>query len=169
MEDEGEVVKGEEFGAIRTEGRSLILLVRSRRWEGQSVRSFSPIEKRCSSGGVAGTSIMASSSSETSDIGDKSLASQSGDSDRDTIDAEKLTGDIVGDEGASISTSKLVSRSLLGEGKCMRRFHSSSTEVVIGSIEMEIGMRRDLVSSILWAGRCYGPVDVVEPRGSLSG
>ena len=48
------------------------------------------------------TSIMVSSSSETSDNGNDSLAKKSGDTDRDTdrdtIHTEKLTGDSGGDE-----------------------------------------------------------------------
>jgi hypothetical protein len=71
---------------------------------------------------------MTSSSLGTSDNGKESLANKSGHSDRDT-DTETFAGNSGGDEGgrgdegASISTSKLVSRSLLSEGKCMRRFH----------------------------------------------
>jgi hypothetical protein len=102
-----------------------------------------------------GTSIIASSSSGTSDNGDESLANKSGDTDRDTIDTEKLTGDSGGDEGgrgdegASTSASRLLSRSLLREGNVRSDSTSSSTEAVIGSLGMEIRMSRDVVSSIL--------------------
>ena len=93
--------------------------MRSRRWERQSVQSFTLIEKRCGSGG---TSITASSSSGTLDNGDESLANKSGDT--ETLTADSGGGRRrEGDEGASISTSKLVARSLLSEGKCMRQFH----------------------------------------------
>ena len=69
-----------------------------------------------------GTSIIASSSSETSDNGDESLANKSGDTDRDTdrhreaYRRQRRNEGERGDEGASISTSKLLERSLPSEG-----------------------------------------------------
>jgi hypothetical protein len=81
--------------------------------------------------------------SGTSNNDDESLANTSGDTDSDT---EKLTGDSGrdeggrSDEGASISTSKLVSRSLPSKGNVCGDSTSSSAEVVIGLIGMEIGM-----------------------------
>jgi hypothetical protein len=102
-----------------------------------------------------GTSIIASSSSGTSDKGDESLSNNSGDTDRDTIETEKLTGDSggdeggKGDEGVSTSTSKLLSRSLLSEGNVCSDSTSSSIKAVIGSIGMEIRTSRDVVSSVI--------------------
>jgi len=100
-----------------------------------------------------GTSIIVSSSSGTLDNGDESLANKSGDTGRDTIDTEKLTGDSGGDEcgrgdeGASTSTSKLLSRSLLSEGDVCGDSTSSSIEGVIGSIGMKIRMSCDVILS----------------------
>jgi hypothetical protein len=96
-----------------------------------------------------GTSIIASSSSGTSDKGDESLPNKSGDTDRDTIDAEKLTGDSGGDEGGrgdegvSTSTSKLLSRSLLSEGNvCRVDEEGAGSEIVLrGLINVGVATR----------------------------
>jgi len=109
---------------------------------------------------------MISSSSGTSDNGDKSLANKSGGSDCDAIDTEKLTRDSGrdkgerGDEGRSISTSKLLSRSLLREDKCMRRIHFVLHR---GYYRIDRNGNGDDTR------RGLDPVDAVEPRASPLG
>ena len=100
----------------------------------------------------SGASIAASSSSGTPDKGDEYLPNKINDTDGDTTDTGKLTGDIGGDEGGrghidiDIQTALA---SLLSEGDVCGDSTTSFINTVIGSIKVEIGTSRNVVSSVI--------------------